>query len=71
MAVELMPGQVVGTGRTVYPSRQGKAQRWKTALSRQGMSHRHCIRPAEWNPLGDATARDGLWLWNELLATTA
>jgi transposase len=35
------------------------------------MSHGHCIRPAEWNPLGDAAARDGLWLWNELLATTA
>src|ERR1035437_3619717 len=35
------------------------------------MSHRHCIRSAQWNPLGDAAARDGLWLWNELLATTA
>src|ERR1039458_4003382 len=35
------------------------------------MSHRHCIRPAQWYSLGDAAARDGLWLWNELLATTA
>jgi transposase len=35
------------------------------------MSHGHCIRPAQWDSLGDAAARDGLWLWNELLATTA
>jgi len=35
------------------------------------MSHRHCIRPAKWDSLGDAAARDVLWLWNELLATNA
>jgi len=35
------------------------------------MSHWHRIRPAEWDSLGDATARDGLWLWNELLAANA
>jgi Transposase DDE domain len=35
------------------------------------MSHRHCIRPAQWDSSGDAAARDGVWLWNELLATTA
>src|SRR3984957_3737768 len=35
------------------------------------MSHGHCIRPAQWDSLGDAAARDGLWLWNELLATIA
>ena len=35
------------------------------------MSHGHCLRPAQWDSLGDAAAGDGLWLWNELLATTA
>ena len=35
------------------------------------MSHWHRIRPAQWDSLGDATARDGLWLWNELLAANA
>src|SRR5713101_5484570 len=35
------------------------------------MSHRHCIRPAQWDSVGDAAARDGLWLWNELLAAIA
>jgi transposase len=34
------------------------------------MSHRHCLRFAQWDSLGDAAARNGLWLWNELLAPT-
>ncbi len=35
------------------------------------MSYRHLIRPAQRNSLGDAAARDGVWLWDELLATTS
>jgi len=35
------------------------------------MFHGYRVRPAQWNSLGDAAARDGMWLWNELLATTA
>jgi Transposase DDE domain len=38
---------------------------------RQGMSHRHCIRPAQWSSVGDAAARDGLWFRHELLAAVA
>ena len=48
-----------------------RSPRAEGAVGGQGMSHRHCIRPAQWDSLGDAAARDGLWLWNELLATTA
>ena len=29
------------------------------------------FRPAQWDSLGDAATRDGLWLWNELVATNA
>jgi len=35
------------------------------------MSNGHCVRPTQWDSLGDAAARDGLRLRNELLATTA
>ena len=35
------------------------------------MSHRHCIRPAQWYSVGDAAARDGLWFRHELLAAVA
>lgn len=35
------------------------------------MSHGHCVRPAQWDSLGDVAARDGLRLRDELLATTA
>src|ERR1035438_3326059 len=35
------------------------------------MSHGHCLRLARWDSVGDAATEDGLWLWNELLATIA
>ena len=35
------------------------------------MSDGHRIRAAQWDSLRDVAATDGLWLWNELLATIA
>jgi hypothetical protein len=71
MADELLPAGLWELVEPFYPRRQGEAQGRKTSLGGQGMSHGHCVRPAQWDSLGDAAARDGLWLWNELLATTA
>jgi hypothetical protein len=71
MATELLPDGLWELVGTVYPSRQGQAQGRKAALSGQGMSHRHCIRPAQWYSVGDAAARDGLWFRHELLAAVA
>lgn len=68
---ELLPDGLWNLVEPFYPSPQGEASRRKTSLSRQSMSRRYCIRPAHRDSLGDAAARDGLWLWNELLATTA
>ena len=71
MAIELLPDGLWKLVEPVYPSRQGEARGRKAALGGQGMSRGHCVRPAQWYSLGDVAATDGLWLWNELLATTA
>ena len=71
MAIELLPNGLWGASRTVYPSCQSEAQRRKAALGGQGLSHGHYLRSAQWDSVGDAATGNGLWFWNELLATTA
>src|ERR1035438_10338514 len=71
MAIELLPDRLGELVEPFYSSCPGESQRRKTALSRPGMLNGHCVRPSQWDSLGDASARDGLWLWNDLVAATA
>jgi len=48
--------------RRIHSTSESKVEGRQTATGRQGLSHGHRIRLAQWNPVGDATARTGVRL---------
>ena len=71
MPAALLPDGLWELIEPFIPTDRGEDQGRQAALGRPGMSYWHHIRLAQWDSLGDATARNGLWIWNELLAANA
>jgi hypothetical protein len=55
MAIKLLPEGLWEVVEPFIPVVKAKSKGRKAALSRQGMSHGHCIRPVQWDSLGEAT----------------
>jgi hypothetical protein len=67
MAIQLLPDRLWNLVEPFIPHPK-RYRGGKAAFSRSSVSHGHHIRSAR-NSMGDAPARDGLWLRHELLAT--
>lgn len=57
------------TGSPAVTSGEAKAERRSSACARSGSTDRHPLRSSERNTLGDASQRDGLWQWHDVLAS--
>jgi IS5 family transposase len=61
----------MGCHRTLAATAGASPERRATADSGSSRFDRHSVRADDWHALGDAAARDGLWIGNDLLAPTS
>lgn len=59
----------MGTGGTFVTAGEAKAEGRTPAGVRSCRPHGHPVCPTQRHPLGDAAQGNGLWEWNDLLAT--
>jgi len=56
--------------RAALASRKTEARRWPSTREQSGRPHRDYLCATLWHPLGDASARNGLRQWHDLLAAS-